>query len=471
MRNVKNGQKMKLTKIAAVTLSAALIFGCDDLELKETAAADTDNSGEVEDGVDGADSLGQYAIITNTEADSSGQLRYDVAEAQGAELTEGQLNVDVFYSSSETETTYISLFNADTNTSGLIGEVQLDEGNVKVRSGDSTTVSTFTTGTWVNVNVTWDVATATYTVSINDTEIGTYNFHNPDATGVDTIGFKVANNAATESEEFLVDNITIYSDAAGTTEVFSDDFESYVFDEILDGAGDPYNDETQPAIVGGETAEEETGTEAEVTDSTQVAAIADTDTDDTGELRYQLSDALAVGQVNMSFLYNESETETAALTVYSNGGTSTSRGEHIADLQLDSGTISLRNVGEISTFIPGEWVYLQINWSTDGSQTADVTVTIDGVEVHSYNTPYSAGDNEDTGAKNIQVRYAGGSATTEFTLYADDLTIYSDAGTTEVFSDDFEGYTVGAVLDEIEGTVYHSNSSEATVAAQPNVAE
>ncbi len=471
MSKIKKGQKMQLTKIAAVTLSAALIFGCDDLEFKETTSTDTDSGSEETDTGDTSTDTGQYAVITNMEADSSGQLRYDVAEVEGAELTEGQLDVDVFYSSSETETTYISLFNADTNTSGLIGEVQLDEGNIKVRSGDATTVSTFTTGTWVNVNVTWDVATGTYTVSIDGSEIGTYDFHNPDATGVDTIGFKVANNAATDSEEFLVDNIAIYSDAAGTTEVFSDDFESYVFDEILDGAGDPYNDETQPAIVGGETAEEETDTETEVTDSTQVAAIADTLTSDTGELRYSISSAIAVGQVNISFLYDEDETETAALTVFSTGGTSTSSSEHIADLQLDSGTISLRNQGDISTFTPGEWVDLQINWSTDGTQSAEVTVTVNDEEIGTYINTYSTDGNDDTGAKDIQIRYAGSSATTEFVLYADDFALYSDAGTTEVFSDDFEDYTVGEVLDEIDGTVYHSNSSEATVAAQPTVAE
>ncbi|RBW47573.1 hypothetical protein DS885_01935 [Psychromonas sp. B3M02] len=465
---MKNGQKMKLTKIAAVTLSAALIFGCDDLEFKESTSStdDTDSGSETDTGSTDA---GQYAVLTNIEAGSSGQLRYDVAAVEGAELTEGQVDVNVFYASSETETAYISLFNADTNTAGLVGEVQLDDGNIKIRSGDSTTVGTFTTGTWVNVNVTWNVTAGTYTVTVDGTEIGTYDFHNSAATGVDTVGFKIGNNALTDSEEFLVDDFTIYSDEAGTTEVFFDDYEDYVVDELLDGAGDPYNDETQPAIVGGEASDDtDTDTDTDTsTDSTQVAAIADTLTSDTGELRYQISDGIAVGQVNVSFLYDENETQTAALTVFSTGGTSTSSSEHIVDLQLDEGTVSLRNHGDISTFTPGEWVDLQINWTTDGTSSADVTITIDEQEIGTYENTYSTDGNDDTGAKDIQIRYAGGSATTDFVLYVDDLTLYSDSGTTVSFSDDFEDYEVGAVLDEVTDSAYHSNSSEATVAAQP----
>ena len=460
MRNVKNGQKMKLTKIAAVTLSAALIFGCDDLELKETAAADTDNSGEVEDGVDGADSLGQYAIITNTEANSSGQLRYDIAEAQGAELTEGQLNVDVFYSSSETETTYISLFNADTNTSGLIGEVQLDEGNVKVRSGDSTTVSTFTTGTWVNVNVTWDVVAATYTVSINDTEIGTYNFHNPDATGVDTIGFKVANNAATDSEEFLVDNIAIYSDAAGTTEVFSDDFEDYALEEVLDGVDDPYNDETQPAVVGGEASDDTTDTD---TESNQVAKISDTLDSDTGELRYKFDATDTTGAANVSVYYEVGGETTAYVTLYDEDHSTSSL---IADIRLKSGNVTIRTAEESSastglTFPEGEWFDVNLTWDTE--TTNQYTLTVNGVE----SGPYSA--KSANPVQTVALRFNDNSGVTAESVYFDNLDIYSDEeASTELFSDDFDTQALDFDLD---AAPYNSATSEAVVAADPSTAE
>jgi hypothetical protein len=49
-----------------------------------------------------------------------------------------------------------------------------------------------------------------------------------------------------------VDNIAIYSDTSGTTEVFSDDFEAYAEGDSLDtdNAVSPYNSSTSEAIVG-----------------------------------------------------------------------------------------------------------------------------------------------------------------------------------------------------------------------------
>ncbi|WP_160060277.1 hypothetical protein [Psychromonas sp. L1A2] len=441
----------------------------------EAVIGGVESSEETDTETDTGDNASQFAIIADTLDSDTGELRYQLSDA----LAVGQANVSFLYPAGETETAAFTVFSTggtSTSSSEHIADLQLDSGTISLRNqGD---ISTFTPGEWVDLQINWSTngtESAEVTITVDGTVIGTYtNAYSADGnedTGAQDIQIRYAGGSATTEFVLNVDDLAIYSDE-GTTEVFSDDFESYEIGAVLDEIdGTVYHSNSSEATVGGTEATETEVEEETGTDSTQVAAIADTLDSDTGELRYQLSDALAVGQVNMSFLYNESETETAALTVFSNGGTSTSRGEHIADLQLDSGTISLRNVGEISTFTPGEWVDLQINWSTDGSETADVTVTIDGVEVHSYNTPYSAGDNVDTGAKNIQVRYAGGSATTEFTLYADDLTIYSDAGTTEVFSDDFESYEIGAVLDEIDGAVYHANSSEATVAAQPTIAQ
>lgn len=465
MSKIKKGKKMQLTKIAAVTLSAALIFGCDDLEFKETTSTDTDSGSEETDtGTDTSSETGQYAVLTNIEADSSGQLRYDVAEAQGEELTEGQLNVDVFYSSSETETTYISLFNADTNTSGLIGEVQLDEGNVKVRSGDSTTVSTFTTDTWVNVNVTWDVATATYTVSINDSVIGTYNFHNPDATGVDTIGFKVANNAATDSEEFLVDNIAIYSDAAGTTEVFSDDFEDYALEEVLDGVDDPYNDETQPAVVGGEASDDTTDTDTDTdTESNQVAKISDTLDSDTGELRYKFDATDTTGAANVSVYYEVGGEQTAYVTLYDEGHSTSSL---IADIRLKSGNVTIRTADESSastglTFPEGEWFDVNLTWDTE--TTNQYTLTVNGVE----SGPYSA--KSANPVQTVALRFNDNSGVTAESVYFDNLEIYSDEeASTELFSDDFDTQALDFDLD---ADPYNSATSEAVVAADPSTAE
>ncbi|TEW56877.1 polysaccharide lyase family 7 protein [Psychromonas sp. RZ22] len=102
--------------------------------------------------------------------------------------------------------------------------------------------------------MTWDVADAEYTVFIDNEKIGTYAFHNAGATGVDTLGFKIGNNDMTESKEFLVDDIAIYSNVTGTSssEVFSDNFESYVINEDLDGDGDLYSGSYSAVVKGTE---------------------------------------------------------------------------------------------------------------------------------------------------------------------------------------------------------------------------
>ncbi|MGJ8580979.1 MAG: hypothetical protein ACSHWR_01555, partial [Psychromonas sp.] len=325
------------------------------------------------------------------------------------------IDVNVFYSSSETETAYISLFNADTNTSGLVGEVQLDDGNIKIRSGESTTVGTFTTGTWVNVNVTWSVTAGTYTVTVDGTEIGTYDFHNAEATGVDTVGFKIGTNALESSEEFLVDDLTIYSDEAGTTEVFFDDYEDYVVDELLDGAGDPYNDETQPAIVGGEASDDTDETDtSSVTDDfesyTVGDSISDASTDwstaniDNGSVA-EVSETQANGGTQSLYLADLDDSKPYAYRSFSSTGTSGSvsvdvytpstntkttyinvgTGKNNADRYFEvrlSSSLGYENStdGDVTldtSFAKDAWHTVTIAWTE-----ADlVTISLDGTEV------------------------------------------------------------------------------------------
>ena len=54
-----------------------------------------------------------------------------------------------------------------------------------------------------------------------------------------------------------VDNFAIYSDTAGETLVFSDDFESYADGDSLDtdNAASPYNSSTSEAVVAVESVE------------------------------------------------------------------------------------------------------------------------------------------------------------------------------------------------------------------------
>ncbi|MEO1576469.1 MAG: hypothetical protein AAFU65_16095, partial [Pseudomonadota bacterium] len=72
--------------------------------------------------------------------------------------------------------------------------------------------------------------------------------------GVTHVAFRFGDNSGVREPTgiFSVDEIEIYADTAGTTAVFSDDFESYLDGDSLDtdNAASPYNSSTSEATVG-----------------------------------------------------------------------------------------------------------------------------------------------------------------------------------------------------------------------------
>jgi len=476
--NMKNGQTMKLTKIAAVVLSSSLVFACgDDLEFKEPSndtpdvVVDDNTDSEVDNPVE----ANQFASIADTLTDDTGELRYSLDD----KIADGKLNVSLSYDSAETEAAFITIFSDggnSTSSSNQLVDFRFDSGVITLRGVDGD-LGTFTTGSFVDIEVTWSInndldastglATAEIALTVDGEEITTQTVSyvpSEDNEGAATVAVRYNANSATTEFTLSADDLII-TDTATDTVVFEDDFESYTIGEQLDGVDDDYNGSSSEATIAGVASDSTTEVEEE-SSSLQVAGISDTLTDDTGELRYSLDDAIAVGQVNASFLYDAEETESLYLAVFSDGGTSTGSSNHIADLKLDEGKISLRNQeGTLATFTAGEWTDIQLNWVTNGTATATVTLTVNGVEAGEYTNTYVPSD-DDLGAKTVQVRYLSNGSTTEFTAYLDDLTISSDGS--EVFSDDFEGYVVG---EELEGTgdPYTSNSSEAVVADQPTL--
>jgi len=243
---------MKKTKLAlAVSLATLLATGCGSSDGPQTVVTDP-NTGTPTDPTTPTEPTepvaNLYAAINNVEAGTSGQLKFPLEN----ELTKGQVDVSVFYAATETETVYLTLHNVDGSSTTSVGEVQLDEGKVKVRTEGATasTDATFTAGAWINVNVTWDVDAGSFTAVVDGTEVGTFPLNNADAISVANVAFKIGSNAVTDSTDLLVDNFNIYSDIEGTTSVHTDDFEDYIVDEELDGAGDPYTS-SYSAIVAG----------------------------------------------------------------------------------------------------------------------------------------------------------------------------------------------------------------------------
>jgi hypothetical protein len=112
----------------------------------------------------------------------------------------------------------------------------------------------------MDVVVTWeylgDPATTLpqVTITVDGVSLAPYTTDNSAFNGVTHVAFRLGDNSRVMAATgiFSVDEIAIYSDTAGTTEVFADDFESYLDGDSLDtdNAASPYHSNTSEATVG-----------------------------------------------------------------------------------------------------------------------------------------------------------------------------------------------------------------------------
>jgi len=213
------------------------------------------------------------------------------------------------------------------------------------------------------------------------------------------------------------------------------------------------------------------------TDGNKFAAIADTLTNDTGELRYRFGTEQTSGSISFSFKkdvtsknteLDSTGTKNASITLY---GDSTDSSEEVLQIEVKSSTITIddTNTGAgdttfATTFTPAtEWVDVLIEWDTanvlvDGG--VSFTITINGTDIEQVISPLGKGFN----IRNVQFRLGSGSDTNIGNFSIDDLIIIGADGT-EILNDNFEAFVVGDVLGGT-GDAYHANSSEATVAEE-----
>jgi len=436
----------------------------------------------------------QVAVIRDTDGSDSGELRYSLPAAQLAGKLMVSFNKDANAiniapgDDTDNKDAYITLFNEANSTSSgrAIADLRIQTDQFVLRDQDDIVVSNpFTPGEWQDVEITWEAANANtppmVTVTIDGVSVTTGAFSSPDAAvgGVTAIAFRFADNSAILPADitFKVDDIAIYSDTAGTTLVFEDDFESYA--EGFDLDQDPYASATSEAVVemiaddsGGEGSDSGPGSAGN-----QMASITDTDGGDTGELRYSLPAAQLAGKLMVSFNKDanaintapgdDTDNKDAYITLF-NEANSTSSGRAIADLRIQTDQFVLRDQDGIvvnNPFTPGEWQDVEITWEAANANTPPmVTVTIDGVSVTTE--AFSSPDAAVGGVTAIAFRFADNSAIlpADITFKVDDIAIYSDtAGTTLVFEDDFESYADGFDLDQ---DPYASATSEAVVATE-----
>ena len=228
---------------------------------------------------------------------------------------------------------------------------------------------------------------------------------------------------------------------------------------------------------------------------TQVVKISDTG-GDTGEIRFSV-DNLRQGKLSASFakevaLGSDGNIKDAYITLYGSSGSSS---ESLIDLRIqgEQSTINedgsetpiaprffVRNTdseaypGDMITapFVEDQFYDIEITWDLDA--TEQITVTIDGEVIGGGSFSTAAVVDSDytsldqwfaDGVKAIQFRFGDNDRTIPFgSFYVDNIEVFSDlAGTTSVFSEDFEGYDVGETLDGTDSKYGLAIYSEVTV--------
>ena len=496
----------------------------------------------------------QVAKITDTMgvgigdgSTDTGELRFKLSDESIDPLVTGKLSLSfrkeanaVNNNPNDTDTdfkdAYIGIFGTKISTGYELVELRVKEGNYVIRGQEGTvdTDATFTGEEWVDIDITWDATNASasvaplITLSINGTPVSadpfpTYDSGKTDGSlgthfetimnGVQHMTFRLGDNDATVATAFYLDDIKLYSDVAGTAEVFSDDFEGFAVDDSLDtdNSASPYNSSTNEAVVDevareGGIAEDPADPPADPpVDNFQVAKITDTmgvgigdGSTDTGELRFKLSDEsispLDVGKLSVSFRKeanavnnNPNDTDTDFKDAYIGiFGSKVSTGYELVELRVKEGNYVIRGqegtVDTDATFTGDEWVDIDITWdASNASATVAplITLAINGTPVSADAFPtYDSGKSDGTlgthfetimdGVQYVVFRIGDNDATVATAFYIDDIKLYSDLeGTVEVFTDHFEStnYAVGGSLDtDNPASPYNSSTNEAVVA-------
>jgi len=437
------------------------------------------------------------AFITDTSDADTGELRYDLSET----LAVGKMSVTI--SKQATQDGFINLSGTSTSRKNALIDMRIDDTNGYEFTESGTTVNDianfpeFINDELVDVVITWDATNADgplVSVTIDGQAVTDAAFLSESldpaaiAAGVKTVQFRVGGNSSFDSTGagMLVDNLKVYDTSSGSEViVFEDDFETYEIGYSLDPdatdaiplANTPYKNNSfqvtvqapdgEPVIVEPE--------------STQNAFITDTSDADTGELRLDLSETLAVGK--MSVLISKDPTQDGFINL---SGTSTSRKNALIDMRIndtngyeftESGD-TVNAIANFPTFTNNQLVEVIITWDATNVDGPLVTVTIDGQAV--TEAAFLSESLDPTaiaaGVKTIQFRLGGNSSldATNAGMLVDDLKVYdlSTGSEVVVFEDDFESYELGYSLDPdatdavpVDNSPYKNNSFQVTVQA------
>lgn len=424
----------------------------------------------------------KLAEIIDTDPGDTGELRY----ALGADgpLAAGRVEVAVkrLDDSLGNGDAFITLFNSNTNNAGAILDFRIRDDSFGVRNPSTIDTSSLphTLDAFMNVLITWEypggdtTLLPEVTISVDGVALPPFTPDNSPFGGVTHVSFRFGDNGGVREATgiFSVDELAIYSDKNGMTGVFSDDFESYLEGDSLDtdNAASPYNSSTSEATVGVEGG----GASGPGTPGNKLAEIIDTDPGDTGELRYALGadGPLAAGRLEVAVkrLDDSLGNGDAFITLFNSN---TNNAGAILDFRIRDDSFAVRNPSTVDTSsLPhtlDAFMDVLVTWEYPGGDTAlapSVTISVDGVAL----PPFTPDNSPFGGVTHVAFRFGDNGGVREATgiFSVDELAIYSDiAGTTEVFSDDFESYLEGDSLDtDNAASPYNSSTSEATVGVE-----
>lgn len=372
--------------------------------------------------IKGGNLTDNVAMISDTDDGDTGELYYKFDEG----TTTGKLSLSILYGEDETETAYISLYDAEGSTSTVIGELSLNEGAFGLRKNtykdgeepskaakDTSTIDedaidapNFILGEWIDVVMTWDTSSTTergtYSITIDETTYGPFDSEFPTpGVAVESMTIRLSSNGSTSSDAIYINDLNIYSDVAGTTALLEEDFEGFTAGDSLtdENENSPFGSRTFEAVVvdysildssgsgsgtgGGDLGE---GDVAPGTSGNKVAFIQDELDDDAGELRYKLSSSdptkvVKKGKLTASFMKSGAATCTvgdsvkdAYIGIYS---ASTSSYNALVDLRIDGSDYdtdyAIRNKNEdgnktvdiptsTASFTADEWTNVEMTW-------------------------------------------------------------------------------------------------------------
>ena len=438
-------------------------------------------------GVGGAPSGGttNVAVIIDTDASDTGELRYALDAAGPLAAGRVELKIKRLDDDLGNGDAFITLFNSATNNDGAILDLRIRDDSFGVRSPSNidTSALPFVLDEFMDVRITWEYPGGStsvnplVTISVDGVSLPPFTPDNNSVGGVTHVSVRFGDNSGVREAtgKVSVDDLAIYSDTAGFTEVFSDDFESYLAGDSLDtdNAASPYNSSTSEATV--ETIDAAAGPGSP---GNKLAEIIDTDPGDTGELRYALDGAgpLAAGRLEVAVkrLDDDLGNGDAFITLFN---ADTNNNGAILDFRIRDDSFGVRSPGTIDTSsLPltlDTFMDVLITWEYPGGDTTllpEVTISVDGVAL----APYTPDNASFGGVTHVAFRFGDNSGVREATgiFSVDDLGIYSDTdGLTRVFADDFESYLEGDSLDtDNAASPYNSSTSEATVGAEPDAA-